>query len=60
MSHVTASSELAHDEGALDASSPDLTPGRRGFLKTTLLGQPQAIVGLTVVVLFILIAILHP
>ncbi len=60
MSHVTASSELAHDEGALDSSSPDLTPGRRGFLKTTLLGQPQAIVGLTVVVLFILIAIFAP
>jgi peptide/nickel transport system permease protein len=58
MSHVTTSAELAHDDAV--EGSPDLTPGRRGFIATTLRSQPQAIVGLTVVVVIILIAIFAP
>ena len=49
MSHGSTSAEVARDEGAVEGS-PDMTPGRRGFIATTLLSQPQAIVGLTVVV----------
>jgi peptide/nickel transport system permease protein len=59
MSHVSTSAEVARDEGAVEGA-PDMTPGRRGFIKSTLLGQPQAIVGLTVVVLIILMAIFAP
>ncbi len=59
MSHGSTSAEVARDEGAVEGS-PDMTPGRRGFISTTLRSQPQAIVGLTVVVVIILIAIFAP
>jgi peptide/nickel transport system permease protein len=42
------------------APALELTPGRRGFLATTLRGQPQAIIGLSIVILFILIAVFAP
>ena len=59
MSHVSTSAEVARDESAVEGS-PDMTPGRRGFIKTTLLSQPQAMVGLVVVVAIILMAIFAP
>ena len=58
MSHVTTSADLASDEAV--EGSPGLTPGRRGFIANTLRSQPQAIIGLTVVVVIILIAIFAP
>jgi peptide/nickel transport system permease protein len=58
MSHVTTP-ELARDDNAAEAGI-ELTPNRRGFLRTTLAGQPQAIIGLAVVLLFVLIAIFAP
>jgi peptide/nickel transport system permease protein len=42
------------------AVSLERTPGRRGFLSTTLRGQPQAIIGLAIVILFVLIAVFAP
>jgi peptide/nickel transport system permease protein len=42
------------------APALELTPGRRGFLATTLRGQPQAIIGLSIVILFVLIAVFAP
>ena len=59
MSHVSTSAEVARDESAVEGS-PDMTPGRRGFIKTTLLSQPQAIVGLVVVLAIILMAVFAP
>jgi peptide/nickel transport system permease protein len=56
---VTATTGVAADDAAVEGS-PELAPGRRGFLATTLRGQPQAIVGLTVLVLVILMAIFAP
>ncbi|HEY0389879.1 MAG TPA: ABC transporter permease [Gaiellales bacterium] len=58
MSHVTTP-ELARDDNAAEAGI-ELTPSRRGFLRTTLAGQPQAIIGLAVVLLFVLIAVFAP
>jgi len=58
VSHVTTSADLASDEAV--EGSPGLTPGRRGFIANTLRSQPQAIIGLTVVVVIILIAIFAP
>jgi peptide/nickel transport system ATP-binding protein len=58
VSDVTTTTAVAADDGA--AGAPDLTPGRRGFLATVLRGQPQAAIGLIVVVAFILIAIFAP
>jgi peptide/nickel transport system permease protein len=46
--------------GAGGDGAPELTAGRRGVIATTLLGQPQAMIGLLVVVLFILIAVFAP
>jgi peptide/nickel transport system permease protein len=42
------------------APALELAPGRRGFFATTLRGRPQAIIGLTIVVVFILIAVFAP
>ena len=58
MSHVTTP-DIARDDNAAEAGI-ELTPSRRGFFRTTLAGQPQAIIGLVVVVLFVLIAIFAP
>jgi peptide/nickel transport system permease protein len=56
---VSTSAEVARDENAVEGA-PDMTPGRRGFIVTTLRSQPQAIIGLVVVVVIILIAIFAP
>jgi peptide/nickel transport system permease protein len=59
VSDVTTTTAVTPDEVGV-GGAPALTAGRRGFLATTLRGQPQAIIGLTVVVLFILVAIFAP
>jgi peptide/nickel transport system permease protein len=43
-----------------DAVILERAPGRKGLFATTLRGQPQAIIGLVVVILFILIAVFAP
>ena len=59
MSDMTTSTTVARGEAGVEDSA-ELTPGGRGFVITTLRSQPQAVVGLTVVVLFILVAIFAP
>jgi peptide/nickel transport system permease protein len=59
VSDVTTTTAVVSDDGAA-GGSPELTPGRRGFLATVLRGQPQAVIGLIVVVAFILIAVFAP
>ena len=59
VSRITPSDRGAERRGRREGS-PDLTPGRRGFISTTLRSQPQAIVGLMIVVVIILIAIFAP
>jgi peptide/nickel transport system permease protein len=59
MSDLTTTTAAVADEAGLEGSA-ELTPGRRGFIATTLRGQPQAIVGLLVVLAIILVAIFAP
>ena len=56
---MTTSTTVARGEAGFEGS-PEFTSGRRGFIVTTLRDQPQAIIGLMVVVMFILIAIFAP
>jgi len=60
VSDMTTSTTVARGEAGVEGSEAELTPGRRGLVGATLRGQPQAIIGLAVVVLFVLVAIFAP
>jgi len=55
-----ASTDLARDDDKSAESGIETTPDRRGFIRGVLLTQPQAIVGLVIVLLFVLVAIFAP
>jgi peptide/nickel transport system permease protein len=59
MSHATAT-DLARDDDKSAEAGIETTPDRRGFVRTTILGQKQALIGLIIVLIFVLIAIFAP
>jgi peptide/nickel transport system permease protein len=59
VSHATTT-DLARDDDKSAEAGIEATPDRRGFVRTTILGQKQALIGLIIVVLFVLIAIFAP
>ena len=61
MSHATTSTDLARDDEQRSAEAGiTTTPDRRGFVRATILGQKQALIGLIIVLVFVLIAIFAP
>ena len=60
MSHATTSTDLARDDDKSAEAGIETTPDRRGFIRTTIIGQKQALAGVIIVVIFVLIAIFAP
>jgi len=60
VSHATTSTDLARDDDKSAEAGIETTPDRRGFVRTTILGQKQALIGLIIVLVFVLIAIFAP
>jgi peptide/nickel transport system permease protein len=60
VSHATTSTDLARDDDKSAEAGIETTPDRRGFVRSTILGQKQALIGLIIVLVFVLIAIFAP
>jgi len=57
---ATTTTDLARDDDKSAEAGIETTPDRRGFIRTTIIGQKQALAGVIIVVIFVLIAIFAP
>ena len=60
MREATTTTDLARDDDKSAEAGIETTPDRRGFIRTTIIGQKQALAGVIIVVIFVLIAIFAP